>query len=260
ANPAYEPIILAYFPELQIVNSIQEKAYAQYVMVTFLTQPFLLPDSSRVLPAKYIGRFLLGQHRDPVKVLFRPMKPRAIAELYVCIAVQASGVAKSWLNPGGWDIVIDYLKKLGYRVLCLDRDKYNEDANGRSVSMPEGAENYTGNRPLTERVELLAYADFFIGLGSGLSWLADAAGCPVVLIGGHSLPMSEFDTPYRIINPLVCHGCYNDMNVKWGNPVCPLHNGTDREYECTVKISPRMVISAIDRLRNDLEIKKAGSL
>jgi autotransporter strand-loop-strand O-heptosyltransferase len=119
--------------------------------------------------------------------------------------------------------------------------------------MPQGAEDYTGNLPLMERIELLAYADFFIGVGSGLSWLADAAGCPVVLFSGFSMPAAEFDTPYRVINPLVCHGCYNDMTVDWLNPLCPRHHDTEREYECSVKIPPKMVISAIDRLREDLK-------
>ena len=119
--------------------------------------------------------------------------------------------------------------------------------------MPQGAEDYTGNLPLMERIELLAYADFFIGVGSGLSWLADAAGCPVVLISGFSMPAAEFNTPYRVINPLVCHGCYNDMTVDWLNPLCPRHHDTEREYECSVKIPPKMVISTIDRLRKDLK-------
>ena len=255
-NPAYEPIIREYFPELEIINSITDDTYANYLIGTVMTPPFLLSDSSRALPVQYVGRFLLGLHRNPQKVLFYPKKPREIETPYVCIAVQASGVAKSWLNPNGWDIVIDYLKQLGYRVLCIDRDRCNEDSKGRKVCMPQGAEDYTGNLPLTDRIELLAYADFFIGVGSGLSWLADAAGCPVILISGFSMPSAEFDTPYRVINPLVCHGCYNDMTVDWLNPLCPRHHDTEREYECSVKIPPKMVISTIDRLRKDLKDRK----
>ena len=62
------------------------------------------------------------------------------------------------------------------------------------------AEDFTGNRPLQERLSLLHHADFFIGLGSGLSWLAWAADTPVVMISGFSHPSTEFHTPYRVIN------------------------------------------------------------
>ena len=98
-----------------------------------------------------------------------------------------------------------------------------------------------------ERINLLAYADFFIGLGSGLSWLAYACDVPVVLISGFSLPLGEFDTPYRVTNQMVCHGCYNDIRVDWKDG-CPYHAGTEREFECSRAISFRMVQSAIDRL------------
>ena len=39
--------------------------------------------------------------------------------------------------------------------------------------IPYGAEDFTGRRPLQERIDLLYHADFFIGLSSGLSWVAN---------------------------------------------------------------------------------------
>lgn len=41
-------------------------------------------------------------------------------------------------------------------------------------------------------MNLLHHASFFIGLSSGLSWLAWATHIPVVLISGFTLPVSEF--------------------------------------------------------------------
>ena len=105
-------------------------------------------------------------------------------------------------------------------------------------------------KPLMERINLLAYADFFIGLGSGLSWLADACGIPVVLISGFSLPMGEFETPYRVTNQLVCHGCYNDIRVNWKD-ICPYHRSTEREFECSKSVTPLQVVQTIERLRED---------
>ena len=102
-------------------------------------------------------------------------------------------------------------------------------------------------KPLMERINLLAYADFFIGLGSGLSWLADACDIPVVLISGFSLPMGEFETPYRVTNQLVCHGCYNDLRVNAKNNICPYYQGTERELECSKQITVEQVWCVVKR-------------
>jgi len=94
--------------------------------------------------------------------------------------------------------------------------------------------------------------DFFIGLSSGNSWLAWALDKKVVMISGFTKPFNEFFTPYRIINENVCHGCWNKPNIKFDAgdwAFCPNHKGTDRQFECQNRISPKMVID---------EIKKAG--
>ena len=133
-----------------------------------------------------------------------------------------------------------------------------ETSHGITVKMPEGAEDFTGDLPLIERVNLLAYADFFIGIGSGLSWLAWATGVPVILISGISATWFEFDNPYRVINLLVCHGCMNDTSLPWGEyEKCPRYRGTDRVYECSKKISARQVIQMINQLLDD---KRTGRL
>lgn len=67
--------------------------------------------------------------------------------------------------------------------------------------IPYGAEDFTGNLPLAERIALLRHADFFIGLGSGLSWLAWSCRIPVVLISGFSLPGYEFCNRSRLFVP-----------------------------------------------------------
>ncbi len=181
---------------------------------------------------------------------------RRIREPYVCIAVKSTSCAKFWNNPRGWDEVSSYIIKNGYRVLCIDQKK-EMMVGERPVSIPEGAEDFTGDLPLQERVDLLAHADFFVGLSSGLSWLAWAAGIPVVLISGFTLPYNEFYTPYRIINYHVCNGCWNDSSFRFDLSdfyACPRHKGTDRAFECTRKLTSKQVCRAIDRLREDLGI------
>ncbi len=207
----------------------------------------------------------LGLQRTVAAILGLPrqeMRPRlvvdrtkrTIKEPYVCIAAQASSQPKYWNNPKGWIEVIAWLKEQGYRVLCIDRDDcYGVDWHKNLI--PYGAENFTGDRPLQERMEMLCHAEFFIGLASGLSWLAWAVEVPVVLISGFSLPITEFSTPYRIINYNACNGCWEDDRFDFDHSRfdwCPRHQ-EDRvhQFECTRAIGAGQVISAIQRLRFD---------
>ena len=95
---------------------------------------------------------------------------------------------------------------------------------------------------------MLYHAEFFIGLSSGLAWVADAVDCPVVMIAGFTQDWHEFYTPYRVANRFVCNGCFNDIRVFYLFDNCPYHKDTPRALECQKKISPLMVINAIKRL------------
>ena len=100
-----------------------------------------------------------------------------IAEPYVCIAVQSTTQCKYWNNPAGWLEIVRFLKDAGYRVVCIDQ----KPVHGAGLvwnHIPHGAEDETGDRPLAERARWLRHAEFFVGLSSGLSWLAWAAGAP----------------------------------------------------------------------------------
>ncbi|WP_081777651.1 autotransporter strand-loop-strand O-heptosyltransferase [Anaerovibrio lipolyticus] len=246
---SFKDLCKEYMSGITIQEKIPSGCYASFCLAVFDLPPYLIPDDSRHWPPYKSAQVILGLYEKAPEIHYYPTAPREIKEKYVCIGVQASGIMKRWLYPDGWDIVVEYLKSLGYRVLCIDGG-HTVIENGIEISMPAGAEDFTGMRPLMERVNLLAYADFFIGLGSGLSWLANACGIPVVLISGFSLPMGEFETPYRVTNQLVCHGCYNDIRVNWKD-ICPYHKGTDREFECSKSITPLQVVQAVDRLIED---------
>ena len=246
----FEDICRQYMPDIPIVkDGIAEDCYASYCLAVFDLPPYLIPDDSRHWAPYKSAQVILGLHEKAPEILYYPTAPRQIKEKYVCIAVQASGIMKRWLYPDGWDIVVEYLKSLGYRVLCIDgSDRVVE--NGYEIVKPAGAEDFTGMRPLIERINILVYADFFIGVSSGLSWLANACGIPVVVVSGVTLPVAEFETPYRVTNQLVCHGCYNDIRVNWKD-ICPYHRGTEREFECAKSITPLQVVQAVDKLLED---------
>ncbi|QHI96448.1 autotransporter strand-loop-strand O-heptosyltransferase [Aristophania vespae] len=181
---------------------------------------------------------------------------RPIAEPYVVIAVQASSACKYWNHPTGWMDIVAYLKQKGYRVICIDKEPviaYQLYWN----SLPYGVEDETGERPLSERARWLKHADFFIGLSSGLSWLAWAVKTPVVMISGFTHPINEFDNPYRVFSTHVCNSCWHDIRTPFKHDeyiFCPRHKGTSRQFECTKAISPSYVIATIERLCADYKL------
>ncbi|MDD6698963.1 MAG: autotransporter strand-loop-strand O-heptosyltransferase [Selenomonas sp.] len=266
-----KPILWRYCSDLALADAIGADDYAVYYIEAFQSEPFFCPDDCRKLTWQEIGRSILHVHGNPPMLACKQSEvpelgpvPADVAPAgpgagrYVCIAVQTSGVQKCWLHPGGWDAVVAALKADGYRVLCIDRNRAMA-SDGYCVSIPSGAEDFTGARPLQERIDLLAGAACFIGGPSGLSWVARIAGCPVVLISGLTLPQAEFSTPYRVYNSTVCHGCYNDMRVNWQESICPYHAGTSRELECSKKITPLAVLLAVQRaLADRVEKTKRG--
>ena len=226
--------------------------YATYYLGAFTDSEYA-PMDHRLSGLAQCAGLLLGLGAREIRPVLTPCARRPIPEPYVCIATQASGQRKYWNNPRGWDVTVDYLKSRGYRVLCIDRDRIRPEG-GFENAMPAGAEDFTGDRPLQERIDLLGHADFFIGLSSGLSWLAWGSGTPVVMISGFTLPMTEFYTPYRVIQYQTCNGCWNDSRLEVNSLTrlyCPRHEGTERAYECSRYITPELVCRTIDRLMAD---------
>jgi len=246
------------YPDLTFVGPEERPPdiYATYYMGIFfpcddrIHQPvdFRITGLQKTIP------HLLGLEPVEVRPVAAPRDlERTIEEPYVCIATQSTTQAKYWNNPTGWLNTIKHLKDKGYRVLCIDQ-KVCHGAGSRWNTIPYGAEDFTGDRPLQERVDLLHHADFFVGLSSGLSWLAWAAGKPVVMVSGFTLPLNEFYTPYRLINYHVCNGCWNDGAIQFDHgdfEWCPRHKNTDRQYECSRFITAEAVNKAIDRLMAD---------
>jgi autotransporter strand-loop-strand O-heptosyltransferase len=169
---------------------------------------------------------------------------------YVCIGSLSTSQAKFWNNASGWTRTVEYLNNLGYDVVSIDKN--NNIGSGEYVNyIPVNSIDRTGDFPLSDRINDLHFCDFFIGLGSGLSWLAWAVGKPVVMISGFSDPISEFYTPYRVINKNVCNSCWNDPNLPFdkGNWAwCP----RDKNFECSKEISFEMVKEKIDQCIKDL--------
>jgi autotransporter strand-loop-strand O-heptosyltransferase len=163
----------------------------------------------------------------------------------VGIGFHSTAQAKYWNNPDGWQKVVDYLNSLGYECMI-----YSKEGDGyMKNNYPKGITIYKGGN-LQEVIDDLSTCELFIGLGSGLSWLAWACKLPLVLISGFSEKWAEtkLDT-YRVINENVCHGCFNSERLDAGDwNWCPLHKNTNRMFECTKRISSDMVVKEINKI------------
>ncbi|WP_408904025.1 autotransporter strand-loop-strand O-heptosyltransferase [Rhodopila sp.] len=239
--------------EQVVQERLAEQAYATYNLGLFFDDAACVhqPTDFRQVGLHRTAAYILGV--DPTEEpprLAIPDDTRPIPEPYVCIGVQATSQAKYWNNPNGWRAVVQFLKRRGYRVVCIDKSPvHGHDLVWNHI--PHGVEDETGDRPLTERARWLRHAEAFIGLSSGLSWLAWAAGTPVVMISGFTHVSNEFATPYRVINWHTCNSCWNDVRHSFDHQDylwCPRHADTPRQFECTRLITPEHVISTIKQL------------
>jgi len=175
-----------------------------------------------------------------------PKREPSIKGKYVCIGIHSTAQSKYWNNSGGWQKVVDRLKSNGYEVVLITKESGTYMGN----VPPKGIIDRSGSLPLSERINDLSHADFYIGLGSGLSWLAWAVGTPTVLISGFSTPNTEFtgDDVERIFNPATCNGCFNRLRLDAGDwNWCPDHKDTPRMFECTKSISADLVIEKMKK-------------
>ena len=254
----FAEIVQKQYPQIKFASkedAADIQSYANYnVGIYELGNVTHQPVDHRYVGLHRVVAHMLGVDDTDIPPRFDLSAPRQIKEKYVCIGVQSTSLAKYWNNPEGWDRVVDYLKSKGYRVLCIDKDRIGGKA-GTFIRKPEGAEDFTGAFPLQERINLLKDADFYIGLSSGLSWLAWGCKIPVIMISGFTNPINEFKNPYRVINYNACNSCWNefkDFNLAdfWH---CPRLAGTDRRYECTAMITADQVMDMIDKVMEDIK-------
>ena len=161
---------------------------------------------------------------------------RPIKDRYVCIGEHSTFRCKYWNNPKGWQTLVDYLNSVGYRVMVITKER----------SLLKNIIHRTG-RPLEETINNLQHCEFYIGVSSGLAWLAWALKVPVTVISGCTMPFVEMQDCIRIFNPDVCNGCFNDPEIDLEKPhwdFCPRF----KNYECSTSISPKTVIEKIQPL------------
>ncbi|NBW34726.1 MAG: autotransporter strand-loop-strand O-heptosyltransferase [Cytophagia bacterium] len=172
------------------------------------------------------------------RMSFRP-DCRPIENKYIAISTIATAGCKVW-EP--WQELIYALIKRGYMVYEVSKE--GQPSLKGLVDIPE--------RSTQALMNIIHHAEFFIGLGSGSSWLSWALNKQVVMIANFSQEGHEFtENTIRITNKTVCNGCWNNPNFRFERGDwnwCPIHKGTERQFECHKSITVEDVIAKVNHL------------
>jgi autotransporter strand-loop-strand O-heptosyltransferase len=163
----------------------------------------------------------------------------------VCIAIHSTAQCKYWNNPTGWQEVTDYLVSKGYEVRLLSREENGYMGNRNPVGVVQQPES-----SIYEILKTIQESELFIGISSGLSWLSWASGTPTILISGFTDDYLEPKKGInRVINKNVCNSCWHEHKFNPGDwNWCPVHTGTDRQFECSKTIQSSDVIKQIESI------------
>lgn len=226
------------YPMLEFVEpgATVNNLYAMYKLGWFYNENKepVLPNT---IPLQQTATNILG-------LPYKEIKPR-IVNSRVCLSLKQVAIAtnstagcKFWTREA-WQEVINYLHGEGYKVInaSLESNPFDNCQGLLDTSM-------------TNTMTTIYNSRFFIGLSSGLSWLAWALDVPVIMIANFTDADHEFKC-HRVTNNRVCHGCWNDPQYTFDKgdwDWCPVHKGTDRQFECQKSVTPEMVIEQIKKL------------
>jgi len=177
-------------------------------------------------------------------------KERPIDKKYICFSTHSTSQLKNWNNNNGWKNLCDMLKKYDYIPVCIDQH-YSFGIEGHWNEIPDNCINKTG-MDIMDIINYIEHCDFFIGLSSGLTWVAHALNKKCVLISGVTTEDNEFEEDViRIHKKDVCNSCFNNPQKYIFDPGnwmwCPEHENTNRSFECTKRISANYIINEIKK-------------
>lgn len=243
-----------------------------YPKVNFIDRDYnLLFDDKITLKTSLLKNLQLG-YAEQLGYMDAPyIKPnlniekneRPIKNKFITIGVHSTAQLKYWNHPLGnsvqpiqpyWDGLCKTLRKKGYTPVSIDRYELFGDSNNFN-GIPKSSVNKTGMN-LADTINYIQHSEFYIGLSSGLSWLAHSLNKKVVMISNFTESWYEFDLNdedyIRIDNDNTCRGCFNHPETQsnfdaWDWYWCPLHKNTSRQFECHTSITPEMVINKIEK-------------
>jgi autotransporter strand-loop-strand O-heptosyltransferase len=223
-------------PEIELVEpgTVVPNIYAQYNIGWFYDSN-KEPELPNTIKLQEAATKILGLEFEEIKPKLKYDADINNYGKYVTIATNSTSGCKFWTKEG-WQGVINYLHEKGYKVINVSLEPNPFDNCEQII-----------NKDIQKTMAIIHHSEFFIGLGSGVSWVANAIGKQVVMINNFAAEDHEFDC-IRITNKNVFNGCWNNSNFKFDAgdfDWCPIYKNTPRHFECQRSIVAEDVI---DRL------------
>ena len=229
------------YPELEFVNpgTIVNNIDGMYTLGWFYDES-KEPELPNTIPLQKAATNILGLEYEEIvpRIAFTPKKRPY--KKYITIATNSTSGCKFWTRES-WQELINHYHNEGYKIVNVSL----EDNPFDNCIVPE-------DKSIENTMNLIYYSKFFVGLSSGLSWLAWALKKDVVMISNFTQKDHEFKC-IRVTNTSVCHGCWNDPQYKFDKGDwnwCPVNKGTDKQFECQTSITSQMVI---DKINSEME-------
>lgn len=237
------------YPEITFVPSTPKDVYASYTIGWFYDKngkidKFKHPIDPRIQPLQKTACDILGLEYKEIKPLI-PFKEEKKNNT-VSLGIHSTAQAKYWNNSEGWQDVVNYINSIGKTPIIVSKESDGFMGN----RYPDGVYCLPAKSTLFDAISTIRKSSVFIGIGSGLSWLAWACDVPVVLISGFSEDFTEMNDCIRIsAPPNTCKGCFNKYKLnpnEWN--WCPVHKGTEKQFECSKNITSATIIEKLQKL------------
>jgi len=229
------------YPELNFVNpgSVVENLYDMYWIGCWHNDLTRNKNHWESTPLQKISSDILGLEFKEIRPKFVKPEIDDFDNDIITLSEHSTAMCKYWNYENGWQELVNRINDIGYKVKVISKE-------------PTNLKNIINNtdRKIEETINNIYRSRLFIGVSSGLAWIAWALGKPVVMISGCTQDWNEPSDIYRVINKNVCHGCMNNPKHEFdrGNWFwCP----ENKDFECTKNITPDMVMNKVREALND---------
>lgn len=227
------------YPELEFVepDTIVHNLYAMYKLGWFYNsdkEP-VLPNT---IPLQQTATNILGLEYEEIRPKIILPKVNHKHTKQVSIATNSTSGCKFWTREN-WQEVISYLHNQGYVVINTSLE---DNPFENCITLHD--------KSLENTMYEIYNSEFFIGLSSGLSWLAWALDKEVIMISNFTNEEHEFKC-HRPVVKSVCNSCWNNPNFKFDKGDfnwCPIHKNTEKHFECQKSITAEMIIDEVNKL------------
>lgn len=206
------------------------------------------PQDCHSIPLQQVAADILGlPYEEIITNVKRDTRAPLVAGKYVAITTCSTAQFKYYNRSGGWEAIVEYYNKRGIRVVNI----------GKMPNHLRNVIDLTGHRSYADLLNIIQNSHYFIGLASGLAWLAICLGKKSITISGITKEFCEFKhNNYKVANRSVCNGCINDPKYTFDKGdwlYCPIQKGTPKHFECSKTITFEMVLEKIIAVETDLK-------